>query len=65
MVDIVQKLLNDVDTNVTFEANFETFLSLYFAINRLKILRPLWEFRIARTPPIEENYFFKPLNKDK
>ncbi len=31
MVDIVQKLLNDVDTNVTFEANFETFLSLYFA----------------------------------
>ncbi len=53
MVDIVQKLLNDVDTNVTFEANFETFL------------RPLWEFRIARTPPIEENYFFKPLNKDK
>jgi len=33
-------------------------------MKRLKIIQPKWIFKVARTPPLEENIFFRGKKKN-
>jgi hypothetical protein len=59
MIKDVQTFLNDIDTKLGFELNYETLLKLYLVMKRLKTIRPRWIFRVVRNSPIEENTFLK------
>jgi hypothetical protein len=50
--------MNELNIELDFNANYVTLLGLFLAIKRLKTIQPKWIFRVARTPPLEENTFF-------
>jgi hypothetical protein len=50
--------MNELNIELDFNANYVTLLGLFSAIKRLKTIQPKWIFRVARTPPLEENTFF-------
>ena len=59
LLENVQRLMNEVNTELDFNANYITLLELFSTMKRLKIIRPKWIFKVARTPPLEENIFFR------
>ncbi len=60
LLENVQRLMNDLNTELDFNANYITLLELFSAIKRLKAIQPpKWIFKVARTPPLEENIFFR------
>jgi hypothetical protein len=59
LLENVQRLMNDLNTELDFNANCTTLLELFSAIKRLKTIQPKWIFKVARTPPLEENIFFR------
>ncbi len=45
IIELVQTSLNSLETERSFEDNHETMLRLFYAIKRLKRIRPTWTFR--------------------
>ncbi len=45
IIELVQTSLNSLETEKSFEDNYETILKLFYAIKRLKSIRPTWTFR--------------------
>ena len=59
LLESVQHLMNEVNTELDFNDNHMTMLELFSTMKRLKIIQPKWIFKVARTPPLEENIFFR------
>ena len=60
LLENVQRLMNNLNTELDFSANHVTFLELFATIKRLKAIQPpKWIFKVARTPPLEENIFLR------
>jgi len=60
LLENVQRLMNDLNTELDFNANYVTLLDLFSTIKRLKAIQPpKWIFKVARTPPLEENIFLR------
>ena len=64
LLESVQRLMNEVNTELDFNDNYMTMLELYSTMKRLKIIQPKWIFKVARTPPLEENIFFRGKKKN-
>ncbi len=64
LLESVQRLMNEVNTELDFNANYMTLLELFSTMKRLKIIQPKWIFKVARTPPLEENIFFRGKKKN-
>ncbi len=64
LLENVQRLMNEVNTELDFNANYITLLELFLTMKRLKIIQPKWIFKVARTPPLEENIFFRGKKKN-
>ena len=64
LLESVQRLMNEVNTELDFNANYITLLELFSAMKRLQIIQPKWIFKVARTPPLEENIFFRGKKKN-
>ena len=45
VIELVQSSLNNVETEKSFEDNYEVMLKLYCAVKRLKSIRPKGTFR--------------------
>ncbi len=45
IIEFVQTSLNSVETEKSFEDNHETMLKLFYAMRRLRRIRPTWTFR--------------------
>jgi hypothetical protein len=45
VIELVQSSLNNVETEKSFEDNYEVMLKLYCAVKRLKSIRPEGTFR--------------------
>jgi len=64
LLESVQHLMNEVNTELDFNDNHMTMLELFSTMKRLKIIQPKWIFKVARTPPLEENIFFRGKKKN-
>ncbi len=64
LLESVQCLMNEVNTELDFNANYITLLELFSTMKRLKTIQPKWIFKVARTPPLEENIFFRGKKKN-
>ena len=64
LLESVQRLMNEVNTKLDFNDNHMTMLELFSTMKRLKIIQPKWIFKVARTPPLEENIFFRGKKKN-
>jgi hypothetical protein len=64
LIENVQRLTNEVNTELYFNSNYLTLLGLFSAIKRLKTIQPKWIFKVSRTPPLEENIFFRGKKKN-
>ena len=64
LLESVQRLMNEVNTELDFNANYITLLELFSTMKRLKIIQAKWIFKVARTPPLEENIFFRGKKKN-
>ena len=64
LLENVQRLMNEVNTELDFNANYVTLLELFSTMKRLKTIQPKWIFKVARTPPLEENIFFRGKKKN-
>jgi hypothetical protein len=64
LIENVQRLMNEVNTDSDFNGNYITMLELFSTMKRLKIIQPKWIFKVARTPPLEENIFFRGKKKN-
>ena len=64
LLESVQRLMNEVNTELDFNDNYMTMIELFSTIKRLKIIQPKWIFKVARTPPLEENIFFRGKKKN-
>jgi hypothetical protein len=45
VIELVQTLLNSFETEKSLEDNYEVMLKLFYAVKRLKKIRPNWTFR--------------------
>jgi hypothetical protein len=45
VIDLVQTSLNSIETEKSFENNYEAMLKLFYAVKRLKDIRPNWTFK--------------------
>jgi hypothetical protein len=45
VIELVQTSLNSVETEKSFEDNYEVMLKLFYAVKRLKSIRPKGTFR--------------------
>ena len=64
LLESVQRLMNEVNTELDFNDNYMTMLELFSTMKRLKIIQPKWIFKVARTHPLEENIFFRGKKKN-
>ena len=64
LLESIQRLMNEVNTELDFNDNYMTMLELFSTMKRLKIIQPKWIFKVARTPPLEENIFFRGKKKN-
>ncbi len=64
LLENVQRLMNEVNTDLDFNGNYMTMLELFSTMKRLKIIQLKWIFKVARTPPLEENIFFRGKKKN-
>ena len=64
LLESIQRLMNEVNTELNFNDNYMTMLELFSTMKRLKIIQPKWIFKVARTPPLEENIFFRGKKKN-
>ena len=64
LLESIQRLMNEVNTELDFNDNYMTMLELFLTMKRLKIIQPKWIFKVARTPPLEENIFFRGKKKN-
>jgi hypothetical protein len=60
LLENIQRLMNELNTELDFNANYLTLLELFSSIRRIKEIQPpKWIFKVVRTPPLEENIFFR------
>ncbi len=45
VIELVQTSSNSIETEKSFESNYEAMLKLFYAVKRLKSIRPNWTFR--------------------
>ena len=64
LLESIQRLMNEVNTELDFNDNYMTMLELFSTMKRLKIIQSKWIFKVARTPPLEENIFFRGKKKN-
>jgi len=57
--NILQKTINEVDTNASYSQNYEYFLRICAAIRKLKTIEPSSVFKVSKTPTTSKNYFSK------
>ena len=64
IIDIIQGIMNRIDTNTNYNNNYENFLRMYAAIRKLKTKGPGLKFKVSNIPTSENNYFFRKRNEN-
>ncbi len=64
IIDIIQDIMNRIDTNTNYNNNYENFLRMYAAIRKLKTREPGLIFKVSNIPTSENNYFFRKRNEN-
>ncbi len=63
-IDIIQGIMNKIDTNTNYNNNYENFLRMYAAIRKLKNNEPGLKFKVSNIPTSENNHFFRKRNEN-
>ena len=64
IIDIIQDIMNKIDTNTNYNNNYENFLRMYAAIRKLKTKEPGLKFKVSNISTNENNYFFRKRNEN-
>ena len=64
IINIIQDIMNRIDTNTNYNNNYENFLRMYAAIRKLKAKEPGLKFKVSNIPTSENNYFFRKRNEN-
>jgi len=57
IIDIIQDIMNRIDTNTNYNNNYENFLRIYAAMRRLKTKEPGLKFKVSNIPISKNKYF--------
>ena len=64
IINIIQDIMNRIDTNTNYNNNYENFLRMYAAIRKSKTKEPGLKFKASNIPTSENNYFFRKRNEN-
>ena len=64
ITNIIQDIMNRIDTNTNYNNNYENFLRMYAAIRKLKTKEPGLKFKVSNIPTSENNYFLRKKNEN-
>ncbi len=64
IINIIQDIMNRIDTNTKYNNNYENFLRMYAATRKLKTKEPSLKFKLSNIPTSENSYFFRKRNKN-
>jgi len=64
IIDIIQDIMNRIDTNTNYNSNYENFLRMYAAIRKLKTKEPGLKFKVSNIPTRENNHLSKKRNEN-
>jgi uncharacterized protein YutD len=56
IVNIIQDIMNRIDTNTNYNNNYENFLRMYAAIRKLKTKEPDLKFKVSNISTNENNH---------
>ena len=59
IIDIIQDIMNRIDTNTNYNSNYKNFLRMYAAIRKLKTKEPSLKFKVSNIPTRENNHISK------
>jgi hypothetical protein len=63
-MNIIQNIMNGIDTNTNYNNNYENFLRMYAAIRKLKTKEPGLKFKISNISTNENNHFSRKRNEN-
>ncbi len=64
IMNIIQDIMNKIDTNTNYNNNYENFLRMYAAIRKLKTKESGLKFKVSNISTSENNYFFRKRNEN-
>ena len=64
MMNIIQNIMNGIDTNTNYNNNYENFLRMYAAIRILRPKEPGLKFKISNISTNENNHFSRKRNEN-
>jgi hypothetical protein len=64
IIDIIQDIMNRIDTNTNYNNNYENFLRMYAAIRKLKTKGPGLKFKVSNISTNENNYSSRKRNEN-
>ncbi len=64
IINIIQDIMNRIDTNTNYNNNYENFLRIYAAIRKLKTKEPGLKFKVSNISTSENNHFFEKRNEN-
>ena len=63
-MNIIQDIMNRIDTNTNYNNNYENFLRIYAAMRKLKTKEPGLKFKVSKILTNEDNHFFRKRNEN-
>ncbi len=63
IMDIIQDIMNRIDTHTNYNNNYENFLRMYAAIRKLKTKEPDLKFKVSKISTNENNHFSRKRNE--
>ncbi len=64
IINIIQDIMNRIDTNTNYNNNYENFLRIYAAMRKLKTKEPGLKFKVSKIPTKENNHFVRKRNEN-
>ena len=64
IIDIIQEIMNKIDTNTNYNNNYENFLRMYAAIRKLKTEEPGLKFKVSNISTNENSYSSRKRNEN-
>jgi len=64
IIDIIQEIMNKIDTNTNYNNNYEHFLRMYAAIRKLKTEEPGLKFKVSNISTNENSYSSRKRNEN-
>ncbi len=64
MMNIIQNIMNRIDTNKNYNNSYENFLRIYTAIRKLKTKEPDLKCKISNISTNENNHFSRKRNEN-